>query len=111
MVEISKPQIDADAIVPARLADDIQAALVQHMKTVEAPWTSEKVVDVDLESGWRQLVFQITLDAPLEERRRLWDQLSGLVEKRIDSWRSKDKTYGASIGVWVRPAWAMHAVS
>lgn len=97
---------DADTsheVVPRALKREVVSAIRRQVQASGLPFHVRSVVDVDRESGWRELLIEITVDAAPETRDELWSSLCDALDDQIRTWPESEQQYGPLIGIAVRP--------
>ncbi len=90
-------------IVPAELALAVKSAIVERLDKWGRPARLRTFIDTDRESGWRQLLFEVSSSVRDEERVSLWNLLLADVETLFEGLAQEMHNHRQNIGIWVRP--------
>lgn len=102
-----KHNVDAadtpDAVIPRELERSLMGAVLERAVLSSLETKVWSYVDVDRESGWRQFVIEVVVDASPVDRDALWSELCDVVDDVVESWPASKQHFGGLVGVSVRP--------
>jgi len=95
--------LPTDQVVPPELLRDARNAVMATMRTTfSGAWSIRHFVDMDRDSGWREIVIEVRIGGSDDDRFAIWSALSGALDECVATWPPSKQHYGGLIGVSVK---------